>query len=356
MQLFAKVRLAAAALVLLLGGSPAAALGRTEPPSPIPCADPAQAVREEGFVAIGGIEQWVTVRGDSCANPVILFIHGGPGNPLSPYAETIYAAWEKDFTLVQWDQRGAGMTWGRNPDETPLTLELMTRDGVEVAAWAKARLGQDKVILMGGSWGSALAVHMAKARPDLFHAYLGTGQLVDHEANQAASYRRTLDLARGAGDAATVTALEALGPPPWASPRSFGALRRATRAYEARTTIPAPAGWWVRAPAYATPAALADHEGGEDFSYIQFVGLTGEGMFSTIRLKALGPDFAAPFFLVQGAEDLVTTPEVARAYFDFVRAPAKEYRLVPAAGHDPNAAIVAAQFQILQTRIRPLIR
>jgi len=74
-----------------------------------------QPVHEEGFVAIGGIEQWVTVKGDNCANPIILFISGGPGNPLSPYSDAVYGAWSKDFTLVQWDQRGAGMTYGRSP-------------------------------------------------------------------------------------------------------------------------------------------------------------------------------------------------------------------------------------------------
>src|SRR5690606_26034885 len=79
----------------------------TSQPAGIPtaCASPSQEVNEKGFVSIGGIDQWVTVKGDSCANPIILFLHGGPGNPLSPYSDEVYGAWAKDFTLVQWDQR-----------------------------------------------------------------------------------------------------------------------------------------------------------------------------------------------------------------------------------------------------------
>ncbi len=344
-----------AALALAFTAVPVAVQARAAP-APLACADPAQPVNEERFVTIGGIEQWVTIRGDSCANPVILFLHGGPGNPLSPFASTIYAGWEKDFTLVQWDQRGAGRTFGRNPEPGALSLELMTGDGIELATWLRQRLGQDKVILMGGSWGSVLGVLMAKARPDLFHAYLGSGQLVDYAQNQAASYRLALARAQQEQDADTLAKLAAIGPPPWTNPRSFGALRRITRAYEARRATPPPAGWWTPAPAYATAADEAALEGGDDYSYLQFVGLAGDGMFSTLHLRERGADFAIPVFLIQGEEDLVTTPDVARAWFDFIRAPQKEYRLLPATGHDPNAAMVAAQYEILTTRIRPLVR
>ncbi len=135
------------------------------------CPSPAP-VSLDSFVPIGGIEQWVTVRGSNCANAVVLFLHGGPGNPLSPYSEAIYKDWERDFTIVQWDQRGSGRTFGRNPAaaEGTLSVERMARDGIEVAEYLASRFKQKKVYLVGGSWGSVLGVHMAKARPDLFHA------------------------------------------------------------------------------------------------------------------------------------------------------------------------------------------
>jgi pimeloyl-ACP methyl ester carboxylesterase len=346
-----------AATVLLLLSIAGAATAR-ESSGLIGCRPDGTVEEQDAFIDIGGIEQWVTVRGTDCANPVILFIHGGPGNPMSPFADAIYGDWENEFTLVQWDQRGAGRTWGRNPAvaEADLSIEQMAADGVELAALVAGRLGQDKVILVGGSWGSALAVKMARARPDLFHAYIGSGQLVSGAANLEASYRLQMALARSAGDAETVAALEAMGPPPWTNPRHFGALRRLTRRYEAKSTTPPPADWWVPAPDYVTAEAEAAYEGGEEHSYIQFVGFEGDGMLSRLDLLRDDLELALPVFLIQGEHDLVTAPEVARAWFDAIRAPRKSFTVLPATGHDPNLAMIEAQRAILREQVVPLIR
>ena len=337
------------AAMLLLAGSAAMA----QQPAAAPCATQEQAIREEAFVLIGGIDQWITIKGDICANPVILFLHGGPGNPLSPYSAALYGAWEKDFTIVQWDQRGAGRTFGRNraAAEADLSVPRMTQDGIEVAEYLVRRLGKRKLILVGGSWGSVLGIHMAHARPDLFSAYVGVGQLVSYRQNQVASYRNLLSLAHAAADTQTVDKIEALGPPPWTDPRAFGILRKATRPYEARASTPAPKSWWVPAEAYTSPQMEADYEGGEDYSYIQFVGLKGDGMLSTVDLPALGNRFEIPIYLVQGAEDLVTAPEVAKLYFDTLSAPRKKYVLLPRTGHDPNPPMMAAIYAILKNDI-----
>lgn len=330
----------------------AAAAALLAPPAAV--ADAGCTARSEAFVPIEGIEQWLTISGDDCRNPAVLFLHGGPGNPLSPYSNALYGGWEDKFTIVQWDQRGAGRTFSHNPGSADqrLTIEQMTKDGIAVTEHVRRRLGKEKVILVGGSWGSVLGVHMARARPDLFTAYVGIGQLVSHQTNQSASYRRLLDLARKAGDADTLARIEALGAPPWSNPRNFGILRRATRKFEAKVTAPAPGHWWKPAAPYATPEALAAYEAGEDFSYIQFVGMSGDGMLASVDLPRLGTDFALPVYLIQGAEDLVTMPEVAKSYFDSIRAPGKEFILLPQTGHDPNRAVVDALRMVLDKLAR----
>ena len=322
------------------------------------CASTSSSIHEEQFVSIGGIEQWITIKGASCASPVILFLHGGPGNTLSPYADSIYGAWAKDFTLVQWDQRGAGRTYGRNPPpiESTLTIERMAEDGIELVTYLSQHLGKRKIILLAGSWGSVLGVHMAKSRPDLFHAYVGVAQIVNYRENQAASYARTIALARAAADQRTVSALEALGPPPWVNPRSSGTLRRAIRGYEAKASTPAPESWWVRSPDYDTAKMRADYLEGEEFSYLQFVGFKGDGMFSKVDLPKLGTVFEIPVFIIQGSEDLVTIPDVGKRYFDSIVAPQKEYIVVPNAGHDPNVAMIDAQYKVMRERVRPLTK
>lgn len=313
---------------------------------------------EKGFVVIGGIEQWVTVNGDSCANPIILFISGGPGNPLSPYSDAIYGAWSKDFTLVQWDQRGAGKTYGRSPPEADamLTLEQMRDDGNELAAYLTRRYRKQKVILWGSSWGSILGVYMAKARPELFYAYLGTSQLVSYRENQAVSYVGLLALVRTADDKASLAVLEGVGAPPWSDPRSFGKVRRVIRKYETKVTTPPPARWWTPAAEYATAKALTDYEAGEDYSFINFVGMHGDGMFSQVDLPRLGTDFAIPMFFVEGAHDLLATPDVAKRYYDSIKAPQKDMVVLEHAGHDPNQDVVDAEYKMLKERILPLAK
>lgn len=116
---------------------------------------------------------------------------------------------------------------------------------------------------------------MVKARPALFHAYIGFAQVVSYLENQTASYAKVTAAARASGDKATIGALDTLGTPPWKNPRNYGVLRRATRVYEAKTTDPAPESWWERSAEYDTPAFREHYVEGEDFSYIQFVGLQG---------------------------------------------------------------------------------
>jgi pimeloyl-ACP methyl ester carboxylesterase len=134
-------------------------------------------IEEAGFIKLGGLEQWITIRGDNDAAPVLLLLHGGPGDVQSPFVDT-YKAYETNFILVQWDQRGAGKTFGKYGEQTPdLTLDQLTSDGIELAAYLKSRFRRDGIILLGHSWGTAIATEMVKKRSDLFLAYVGTGQI-----------------------------------------------------------------------------------------------------------------------------------------------------------------------------------
>lgn len=322
------------------------------------CAAANVKLNEQKFVLIGGIQQWIATSGKSCDNPLILFLHGGPGNSLSPYADAIYGTWQNEFTLVQWDQRGAGKTFAANPAtaESALTVERMTQDGIELTEYLTRQFGKRKVILMGGSWGSILGIHMIKSRPDLFYAYVGTGQIVSYRENQNASYTKLITLARAADDQKTVAAIEALGPPPWTNPRNSGILRRATRVYEAKTSAAAPKAWWIPAPEYATAQMQEYFEQADDYSYLQFVGLKGDGMFSRIDLPRLGMRFDIPVYIIEGSEDLIAVPDVAKHYFDGLIAPEKEYVSVPQTGHDPNLAMVDAQYKILSEKIRAMAK
>jgi pimeloyl-ACP methyl ester carboxylesterase len=311
-------------------------------------------LKEEGFVQIGGIGQWITIKGDDKRNPVILFLHGGPGDASSPYSKSLFGTWEKDFTLVQRDQRGAGRTYGKTGPsiEATMTLDRMVQDGIEVSEYLTKHLGKKKIILVGGSWGSILGIYMAKQRPDLFYAYIGMAQLVNERAAQAASYARVLQLARAADDREVVKALEANGPPPWDSLRKWPVFHKALLAYQAkRVTAASPP--TVIDPAYASPAERAQYEEADDFSWVHFFGMTMSGPMETVDLPALGTDFAIPIFFVQGQEDLTALPELAKAYLDTIKAPQKQFISVPGTGHEDSAESLRVTLELLRTQVRP---
>src|SRR5882757_7920546 len=137
------------------------------------------------YVQIGGIQQWIEFGGAARDHPTLLYLHGGPGGSSRPAAKA-WHHWEEHFTIVHWDQRGAGRTFGRNGEAGcgALTIDRMVSDGIEVAGFLSRHLRHDKVVLVGHSWGSVLAVHMINRHPHLFSAYVGTGQLVNKKKNE----------------------------------------------------------------------------------------------------------------------------------------------------------------------------
>src|SRR5438067_6002167 len=159
-------------------------------------------IDEGRYVEIGGIEQWITIRGEDRKNPVLLFLHGGPGDATNPWGYAAFRSWLKAFTVVQWDQRGAGRTLGKSGPSVAatITIDRLTQDGIEPAETLRRTLQKDKIILVGHSWGSILGVFMAKARPDLFSAFVVTGQVADPQRNYEVAYHALLEKATRLGE------------------------------------------------------------------------------------------------------------------------------------------------------------
>jgi pimeloyl-ACP methyl ester carboxylesterase len=330
----------------------------------------AKSINESGFVPIGGIDQWITIKGSDTANPVILYLHGGPGDAASPFAESVFAGWEKDFTLVQWDQRGAGRTYGKTGPsvEATMTMERMTQDGIEVAEYLTRHLSKTKIILTGGSWGSILGIYMAHARPDLFYAYVGLAQIVNWQKNLSASYTRVLQMAEAAKDKETLVALNSIGPPPWKTVfPQWRIYRKAEQAYQAKIVTAPDVPMRVNA-AYAGTAERKQYSEAEDFSMFHFFGghqprtkadlaaMPLSGPLTKIDLPALGRDFKIPIYIVQGQADLTALPELAKTYFDGINAPRKQFYLVPSTGHEPSMTMINLTRKILLEQVKPLAK
>lgn len=178
-------------------------------------------IQQQYAMPIGGLRQWLTVRGDDRDNPVILFVHGGPASPVTPSLWQFQRPLEEYFTVVNWDQRGAGKTYAEAPPEqvaATLTVERYVADTIEVAEHLRQHLGKRRVILMAHSWGTIIAMQAALQRPDLFHAYVGIGQIINQVENEKISFDYGLAQARAHGNAKAVAALEAIAPYPGDTP------------------------------------------------------------------------------------------------------------------------------------------
>jgi pimeloyl-ACP methyl ester carboxylesterase len=272
------------------------------------------------YVPIGGIDQWIQFGEHQLDHPVLLYLHGGPGGTSVP-AAAAWKPWEEHFAVVHWDQRGAGRTFAKNGETGcgRLTVDRMVRDGIEVVEFLIANLRKPKVLIVGHSWGSALAVHMLKRRPKLFSAFVGTGQLVNMRQNEEYNYRRQMEQAERLGNREALQVLRRIGPPPFADFDSLKTLRDwADRLAEGDgdSVQPRPSPRPADFTAEEVPAMLK----GAEFSRRELYD-----ELKTIDLPALGFAFDMPMFFFEGSCDQQTPVELAERYFDNIVAPHKEF-------------------------------
>ena len=311
--------------------------------------DPTTGIDEALFARIGGVEQWISIRGQHRENPILLVVHGGPGFALSPMPRNFLSTWTKDFTVVFWDQRGAGKTFGRSgPLDPAVTIARMVLDGGEVAEFVRARLRQRKIILVGISWGSNLGVQMVKARPDLFHAYVGTGQAVNQRKYRALAYAELLAEAERRNDRRALDELEANGPPPYDSIARAMVHTKWANAYEPGQ----PSRWALISiilfESNAGPLDLRDYARGIAHSQDHF----REAVEAT-DLGSIATSFAVPFLVFQGALDRVTPAQAVQTYVETIAAPHKELVLIPNAGHNVMVTKSDEFLGLLVEKVRP---
>lgn len=165
-------------------------------------------------VELNGRKEWISIRGENRSKPVLLFLAGGPGG--SQLAATRYelAKLEKDFIVVNWEQPGSGKAYSAIPRKN-LTPEIYVEDGTALVRSLLKEFKQEKLYLLGESWGSALGIFMAKEQPELYHAFIGTGQMVAFEETEKIDYALAMKLAKENGDQKVVDTLRKNGEPPY---------------------------------------------------------------------------------------------------------------------------------------------
>ena len=173
-------------------------------------------IAELTTVRLGGQDQTIMIRGHSTDKPVLLYLNGGPGQSGLPFTRVILADLSKDFVIVDWDQRGTGKSYAAFEPGSMLTLERAITDTVELAQYLRQRFDEQKIYVMGESWGSILGVLAVQRQPELFHAFIGSGQMVSPRETDRRINKDVLELAARTNNAGLTAKMNSYGQPPYA--------------------------------------------------------------------------------------------------------------------------------------------
>lgn len=294
----------------------------------------AGSIAELTTVEVGGHEQHLMIRGADASAPVLLFLEGGPGGSALGRMRRSATDLEGWFVVVTWDQRGTGKSYPALEPTDTLTMDRMVEDTLEVVDHLRERFGQDRVYLVGSSWGSVLGVLAVQRRPEVFHAYVGTGQMADPHETDTLMYADNLAQARRTGDTARVQRLEAMGPPPYTETLDYtAALAGNPEWYD----IPYGAD---RDPASEYPMSFLASE------YTLLEQLRGMGalaetyavlypQLADVDLRRDAVSLDVPVYLIQGEHEVDGRTVLAREWFELLDAPHKEWLDMGHAGHTP---------------------
>lgn len=172
-------------------------------------------------IIIGEAEQWIYIRSKNSSKPVLLFLHGGPGGSAMSKLRYFNSDLEDYFTVVNWDQRGAGKSYSRSIPEEMFNIEQFVADTVEMTFYLKERFETEKIYLLGHSWGTIIGIMAAYQYPHLYHAYIGTAQVVEPGRGEQISYQYALEAASEEGNVSALAELEMIGPAPYPMDNQF---------------------------------------------------------------------------------------------------------------------------------------
>jgi proline iminopeptidase len=301
----------------------------------------AEGIDSLGSVRIGGINQWIHVRGQDMDNPILLFIHGGPGIAFIPLAVGFQGPWESHFTVVQWDQRGAGKTYATNDRDLQrrtMTVSQMEQDALEVVNYLRKRFKRNKIVVLGHSWGSILGLWLAHEHPDLIEAYVGVAQVVNMKQAEKIAYEDALEVARARHSVEAIRDLESIQP----YPAPDVDLLKASIAQEWQARLLGPP---ADRPRFVDMKRIVSTLlSAPEYSLGDVYGFTRGQIFSLevlipevkrVDVATIGTDFRVPLFFFQGRHDPYCRPALIEKFVQTVTAPQRELVWFEAAGHFP---------------------
>lgn len=304
---------------------------------------------------LGDVEQWILIRGEDTTNPIILFLHGGPGASEMVFEQKYMTELEKQFVVVMWDQRGAGKSHSAVTPNTAMNISQFVSDTHELTERLCNRFNQERIYLAGHSWGSIVGVLTVQKYPDLYYAYIGIGQVVNMQENERLSYEWILQQAEQAGNMEDVNKLKDIGMPPYTGDwmTKLTAQRKLLSKYggEVYGSTEGMQGLVMESMEYADEYTFLDQ-----FNYPR--GLLDSMCLlwpeiMTVDLIQQAPTLEVPVYFMMGQHDYVTPYVLVEQYYEILTAPSKELISFENSAHIPNVEEVDKFNDVLTNRILP---
>jgi pimeloyl-ACP methyl ester carboxylesterase len=308
-------------------------------------------------IPLGGHDQWISVRTTDPDAPVVLWLSGGPGQSDMAFTRALFDTIAEDVVFVNWDQRGAGKSRPALDPASTWTLDQAVADTIELTNYLRDRFDEEKIYLVGESWGTTLGVLAVQQRPDLYHAYIGSGQMVSQLETDRIIYHDLLDHAASTGDRDLGETLEGFGEPPYADTWAY------TYVLEHYALIE---------PDYTPPKAYVDRGTranigpwgvlASEYTFVEKVNVLAGAleMFSVMYPQLQDVDFRVdvptldvPVYIMLGEAELEGRAILAREWFDLLQAPAKELLMIEDAGHSTALEGVETFHRLLVEEIIP---
>ncbi|MBE2221361.1 MAG: alpha/beta hydrolase [Anaerolineae bacterium] len=318
----------------------------------------AGSIAELTAVPLGGHKQTIMIRAHSADLPVLLYLSGGPGQSDLPYSRVLFADLTQDFVVVSWDQRGTGKSYAAlDPIET-LTLDQAVSDTIELTNYLRERFDEDKIYLMGESWGATLGVLAVQQHPELYYAWIGSGQMVSQRETDRQLYHDVLALAERTGNTALAEQMLAFGEPPYADtpyPNAvvmgiydqLGTPYMPPQDYIERGTAANVGPWGILGSEYNLVEKVNMMRGLIDMFTVMYPQL------QEIDFRQDVPRLDVPVYILDGAAELTARRDLALAWYNQLDAPSKQIYTFDNAGHSVAFEQFSALHQILTETVLP---
>ncbi len=289
-------------------------------------------------VKLGGVEQWLIIRGHDVKNPVMLFLSGGPGASEAARVLRFNQELEEHFTVVIWEQRGCGKSYPSINPKSDLTLEQYEADLIELSELLRTRFNQEKIYLVGHSWGTIIGAMAAQSRPDLFHAYVGTSHMVDVLETDLLIYDMVMEYSNKTGDTAFVKTLETQGKPPYLGKSPIQPYSTLFGKEYAIFEVPNIKNEDYRRNGDILMLMLKQPEYGWLDRVYYLLGLMNTfnvvyPQLQDLDLREVNTKFDLPVYMVLGRNDMNNPSQIPEDFFNQIEAPNKKLIFFEDSGH-----------------------